>query len=112
MPKWSKKSPRNAENALFRAEMRFCANNGFGAKRSEFSEEVQKSEKRVPKHLKKHWFYKGLSDGAGNVFPETENALFRKNAISRQKANSRNVAHFSQKVLNIGFGASEIVCTL
>jgi len=66
--------------------MRFCVKNGFGAEKSEFSEKVQKSEKRVLKHLKKHWFYKGLSDGAGNVFSETEKCTFsQKTALFRQK---------------------------
>jgi len=51
-----------------------------------FSEKVRNGGKWSPKHLKKHWFRKLLSDGAGNGIPDTKKVgffekitLFRKN---------------------------------
>ena len=52
------------------------AKNGFGAKKVKFSEKVRNGGKWSPKHLKKHWFRKLLSDGAGNGIPDTKKVGF------------------------------------
>ena len=51
VPKWSKKSPRNAKYRTFPPKC-FLRKNRFWYKRSETSGKVQKSEIRVAKHLK------------------------------------------------------------
>ena len=113
-PQWSKKSPKTQNYALFRKKMILRAKNGFGAKKVKLSEKVRNGGKWSPKHLKKDRFRKVLSDRAGNGIPGTKKVDFflKKSHFSPQNANFRNVANFSQKVLQIRFWRGKIVCTL
>ncbi len=71
-----KSHPKTQNYALFRKKVILRAKNGFGAKNVKFSEKVRNGGKWSPKHLKKHWFRKLLSDGAGNGIPDTKKVVF------------------------------------
>jgi len=102
-PQWSKKSPQNANMRTFPQKSDF-------ARQKRFWRENAKWRKWSPKHLKMTGFNRFCAMGPEMEFLTPKKLIFSKNhTFSRKNANFRNVANFSQKVLQIGFWREKIV---
>ncbi len=68
-----------AEKAHFFRKNHFFAKSRFWREKLKFYSQNGKNGKWTPKHLKKHWFYKGWRNGAGmvqKVTPKRKNTHF------------------------------------